>query len=214
MKNINEVTGITKIALIPAFKPFAGFPEFTEELESFGFHVVAVDDGSGEEYAEIFGRIANSAKILRHAENLGKGTALKTGLSYISNKFHTPYIVVTANADGKYSPADIAAMAEAVGADDSALYIAGGDMPSKGGVLGFIGRMVFMAQKCGREKEEQSGLRAFSDRLAAEMIDVTGDRGEYELNVITELMKTGTPIREVKLSHPQPLDTELLAEPA
>ena len=45
--------------------------------------------------------------ILTHIKNEGKGSALKTGLSYIQTNISDYCIVVTVDADGQHSPSDV-----------------------------------------------------------------------------------------------------------
>jgi len=79
-----------------------------EELAPSG-RVVVVDDGSTDAHAAIFLRLSKlpGVVLLRHAVNLGKGAALKTGFNHILT--HHPEITgtVTADADGQHLPSDI-----------------------------------------------------------------------------------------------------------
>ena len=50
--------------------------------------------------------------VLHHAHNRGKGAALKTGLEEITKHLPEMQGVVTADADGQHSPADILAVAK------------------------------------------------------------------------------------------------------
>ena len=62
---------LTKVALIPAFEPGEAFIELISGLRDAGFQCVAVDDGSGGDYAEIFGRASRLAVVLTHGPNRG-----------------------------------------------------------------------------------------------------------------------------------------------
>lgn len=69
-----------RIALIPAYEPEMLLIELLERLKNAGFTSVVVDDGSKEGYQEIFKRAQETSTVLTHAENQGKGAALKNGL--------------------------------------------------------------------------------------------------------------------------------------
>ena len=66
--------------------------------------IVIVDDGSGPEFRDVFARAAAfpNVHLLRHATNLGKGAALKTGINYALCSFPELVGIVTADADGQH----------------------------------------------------------------------------------------------------------------
>ena len=68
------------IALIPAYEPEQKMLRLIEELKQLGFDIVVVDDGSGDDYEDIFAEASQNATVLTHPQNLGKGAALKTGM--------------------------------------------------------------------------------------------------------------------------------------
>lgn len=73
--------------------------------ESLVKQLVIVNDGSTDNTKSILDRIAGKnprIKILHHKRNLGKGAAIKTGLTKVSNKY-----VMVQDADLEYSPGDI-----------------------------------------------------------------------------------------------------------
>jgi hypothetical protein len=60
-------------------------------------------------------RFAGSAgvHVLRHAVNLGKGRALKTGFNFILGRFPHLMGVVTPDADGQHRVEDVVRVADA-----------------------------------------------------------------------------------------------------
>lgn len=98
---------VKHIALIPAYKPDQKMLDTLKDLKSKGFEVVIINDGSGFEYTSVFETAKNSAKVLTHACNMGKGAALKTGMKYINKTYDPPYVIVTADADGQHVIDDI-----------------------------------------------------------------------------------------------------------
>ena len=99
-----------RYALIPAYQPDERLIEITKQLAAYGFHVVIVDDGSGDEYADIFFEVLSYADIFIHEQNRGKGAALKTGLEAIAAKAGEDYVVVTLDADGQHAIEDVHAV--------------------------------------------------------------------------------------------------------
>jgi glycosyltransferase involved in cell wall biosynthesis len=65
--------------------------------------VLVVDDGSGDETAAV--AEAAGATVIRHPTNLGKGAALKTGLTHAA-KANAPFFLFL-DGDGQHDPADV-----------------------------------------------------------------------------------------------------------
>src|SRR5580698_2418614 len=96
--------------LIPAYRPSESLVDVVRALAEKSFpHIVVVDDGSGPDFRATFAQVAAlpGVQMLRHATNLGKGAALKTGLNYILCNLPDLAGVVTADADGQHHPDDI-----------------------------------------------------------------------------------------------------------
>ena len=50
-----------------------------------------------------------------------------------------------------------------------------------------------------RLSDTQTGLRAFSHKQIARMIDIKGDRYEYEMNVLMDYARSKTPMIEIAI---------------
>ncbi|MBR3666392.1 MAG: bifunctional glycosyltransferase family 2/GtrA family protein [Ruminococcus sp.] len=195
-----------RIALIPAYMPDERLVELVDELERKGFSAVVVDDGSGEKYDSIFEACSFHAAVLAHRENKGKGAALKTGLRFISRSFEAPYTVVTLDADGQHSIKDAMRVCEAAERCLSALVLGCRSfrsedvkVPKKSLLGNKLTRTVFRLSSGVDVSDTQTGLRAFSDRHVSRMCGISGDRYEYEMNVLMEYARQELPIREVPI---------------
>lgn len=104
-----------QIALIPAYEPERGFLDIVQGARQAGFKVIVVDDGSGGAFTKIFQEASGAAVVLTHSSNKGKGSALKTGLSYIAATYRGDYTVVTIDADGQHRIEDAVRVCEAAG---------------------------------------------------------------------------------------------------
>src|SRR5512140_3081815 len=103
------------VVLIPAYKPSTGLIGLVRDLAASGsMAVLLVDDGSGTEFRDTFAEAAQfpGVQLLRHAVNLGKGAALKTGINHALCTFPDIAGIVTADADGQHHPEDIRRVAE------------------------------------------------------------------------------------------------------
>ncbi|HEU0123617.1 MAG TPA: GtrA family protein [Bryobacteraceae bacterium] len=112
--------------LIPAYHPGPELLPLVEELAVAGYRaIVVVDDGSGPSFSRLFAAVAAvpGVTLLRHAVNLGKGAALKTGFNHILCVYPESAGVVTADADGQHAPADIARVADRLASEDGAVVL-------------------------------------------------------------------------------------------
>ena len=181
--------------LIPAYKPDEKLTRLVEKLLA-DFPVVVVDDGGGEAYASLFDRVrALGAAVLTHEVNRGKGAALKTGIAHLL-QVQDCLGAVTADADGQHTPEDIARVAEAMLAEPQTMVIGGRDfsqMPprSKGGNT--ITRFFFRLCTGLTISDTQTGLRGLPRCLFERLLQVSGDRYEYEMNMLLALKLWKTP---------------------
>ena len=207
------------IALIPAYEPDEKIKKLAYELTEKGFDIVVVDDGSGPDYAELFEELSQKATVLTHAVNRGKGAALKTGLSYI-NKYMaytesvlTPAgaetvsgrdaVIVTVDADGQHLPDDVLRVAEISAQRRDALVLGSRalseDIPVRSRFGNTITRHVYSAATGVHVHDTQTGLRAFHRSLIPRLLQIEGDRYEYEINMLMQLAAEGVPIIEERI---------------
>ena len=92
------------IVIIPAYEPPKEFVDYARELSPMIERLVVVNDGSREEYDEVFDAIAELPNVvyLSYPENHGKGYALKTAFEYCRDNFPADYTMVTADCDGQH----------------------------------------------------------------------------------------------------------------
>jgi len=167
--------------------------------------ILIVDDGSGDEYRNIFEQAEKRFEciILRHAVNLGKGRALKTAFNFYLNEFSDYCGVVTADSDGQHSVDDIIKCVNELSMSDSLILgcrdFRKKDIPLKSLIGNRITRSVF-SFLCGiKITDTQTGLRALSTGLVKEMITVPGERFEYEMNMLIESGNKKINIKEVPI---------------
>lgn len=66
----------TRIALIPAYEPESQLISLLQDAQEEGMKTIAIDDGSGHSFSDIFERASELAVVLTHSENHGKGRAI------------------------------------------------------------------------------------------------------------------------------------------
>lgn len=95
----------TCAAVVPCFNEGATIAALVVALRQYLPLVVVVDDGSTDDTAIAAGDAG--ATVIRHRQNLGKGAALRSGLSRARKRGFE--WVVTLDGDGQHVPADLPA---------------------------------------------------------------------------------------------------------
>lgn len=192
------------LVLIPAYKPDERLVTLVETLIARGLHVLVVDDGGQEKFLHIFTRCEQAgAAVMRHAVNMGKGRALKTGLNEILLRYPDVLGVVTADADGQHTPDDIERVIAAMAEHPRALVLGSraftGNVPFKSRAGNAITRVVYHLASGIRVHDTQTGLRGLpADSLCA-MARIDGERYEYEMNVLLKLREMNMPVVEIPI---------------
>ena len=197
-----ETQPISAVMLIPSLEPDDRLPAYVEQLRERGFNrIVIVDDGSSEAYQPIFNRIAemDGCVVLHHEVNRGKGCALKTGYAYIRDHMPDASGVITADADGQHTVEDCWRLAEALQEEKKALYLGSRDfnlpdVPPKSRFGNKTTSGVFWALYGQWLPDTQTGLRAFRREELDFMIDVPGERFEYEMQVLIACARASIPM--------------------
>lgn len=195
------------VILIPSLEPDDRLPEYVDRLIASGFdRVIIVDDGSSERYQPIFTALneKDGVKVLHHEVNRGKGCALKTGYAYILDKISDCTGVITADADGQHTVEDCRKLAEALEAPVRALYLGSrdfnqSDVPPKSRFGNKTTSFVFRLLYGIWLPDTQTGLRAFKREDLPFMIDVPGERFEYEMQVLIACARAKLPMKPITI---------------
>ena len=188
------------IILIPAYNPNRLLIKIVTELYDKKIKTIIVDDGSKNK--DIFTSLEKKAIIIHHDINKGKGRALKTGLSYIKEKYKDEYIIVTMDADGQHSVHDAIKIANYCLNNSNSLILGSRklnkNVPIKNKLGNTITRNIYSLVTKRTIYDTQTGLRAFSTNLVDKMLNISGERYEYEINVLLELSNE-VPIKEIEI---------------
>ena len=197
-----------RIALIPAYKPNIQLLEFVKGIEEHGMDCLIVNDGSGEEYLSLFHKIEREteARVLSFPENRGKGAALKAGLEYLQKEnagLQGNFTIITLDADGQHLLKDALNLLSVAEEKKDTLILGSRtqskDSPLRSRIGNGITKEVFNLCTGVEVKDTQTGMRAFSGKMIPEMLDIPGERYEYEMNVLLFLAKEGVPMEEVPI---------------
>ncbi|MCI7093325.1 MAG: bifunctional glycosyltransferase family 2/GtrA family protein [Lachnospiraceae bacterium] len=196
-----------RIALIPAFEPDLKLVNTAHELRKTGFEVVIVNDGSGSSYRGVFEEVAAYGAVLSFRKNRGKGAVLKDGLQYIRQHYQPPYTVVTVDADGQHKATDAVRCCVEAERQPEALILGSRrddagqvQVPLRSRLGNDLTRQVFRIRTGVSVYDTQTGLRAFTDRLVPPLLNISGDRYEYEMNMLLVFADQKRPIVEIPVS--------------
>lgn len=192
-----------RIALIPAYQPTEQLLLLLKEAKNKGFQIIVVDDGSNKDSDNIFQSSARFGTVLRHTRNKGKGQAIKTGLSYIQKHYPADCIIVTMDADGQHRVADAEKICQIAQDNPNTLVLGSRKLkehvPFRSRFGNTMTRFVYHISTGQKVWDTQTGLRAFCAGLIPQLLSISGERYEYEMNVLLTCSRTGIPILEEEI---------------
>jgi len=188
------ITSHEKVILIPAYNPSDAIIHLISDIKSLcSCTVVIINDGSSDNCNYIFSQLKslNQVIVIAHKSNLGKGQALKTGLSYIIE--HLPQVngIITADADGQHSPKDIIRiLSESKHQSYSVNYLLlgtrafSGKVPLRSKIGNLITEKFFQLVTRTRITDTQTGLRYLSIDLAQKCASIESNGYEFETEML------------------------------
>jgi len=198
----------SRVALIiPAYEPDDKLIKLLDELNTAGIEkLLIVDDGSGKEYKHIFDEAIGHIQcdLFTHAVNLGKGRALKDAFNYCLNRWPDIIGVVTADSDGQHTPEDILATMKALEENPDKLILgvrdfAASDVPARSSFGNRMTSGVFKLLLGIKVSDTQTGLRGIGTEYMKYLMSVSGERYEFETNMLLETRDTRTDILEIPI---------------
>lgn len=198
------------IILIPAYEPDQRLLTLVDRLcESRPRdHVLVVDDGSGTAYAALFAEARRlGAVVVSHAENRGKGRALKTGFAH-AMALWPGEDVVCADSDGQHRPEDVYLVGARVALSRKAMVLGArqftGAVPLRSRLGNEVTRRVFGVATGIDLRDTQTGLRGIPAPMLPWLIGVPGERFEWEQEVLLQSRSAGWALVE------EPIETVYL----
>ena len=186
--------------IIPAFNPDEKLKILTKELKERAFDVLVVDDGSCAACQPYFESL--DAVVITNPKNMGKGRALKNGIERLPELFPDTENFITADADGQHSIADICRIREELDAGyDFVLSVRrlSRKSPLKSQIGNAISRFLFALANNHYLPDNQSGLRGFALKHREWMLQVEGEKYDWELNVLLIAEKQGIKVRRIPI---------------
>lgn len=202
-------TNNKNLIVIPALNPEKDFVNYIDELIENGFKdILVINDGSDKKCDSIFKEIENKREcvLITHAKNEGKGKSIKDGLKYFINLENIDeYIgVITVDCDGQHLVKDIISISKKISKNPDSLILGVRDfsktnVPSKSSFGNKITSKVLRILYGKKISDTQTGLRGISTGIVKDLIDLSGNRYEYETNMLIECISKKINILEVPI---------------
>lgn len=192
--------------VLPSLNPDEKLGIVIDGLLQYGFtDIILVNDGSSPEKLHYFTEAAQHPEVhlLHHEVNRGKGAALKTAFQYVLENRPNGAGVITVDGDNQHHPEDTRRCAEQM--LESGHLVLGvrdfsqPDVPFKSRNGNKITSLVFKLFVGMTISDTQTGLRAIPGELLPLMLEIGGDRFEYETNMLLALKERDLPFDEVKI---------------
>lgn len=191
--------------IIPAYEPDDRLVTLVKDLKRQlpSAKLIVVNDGSGSLYDHYYQTIQRlGALVLTHPKNLGKGAALKTAFSYIGHQ-ELDDVMVTVDSDGQHLIKDIVAVAKVSQEEPDKLILGSrafvGNVPARSRFGNKVTATLFSLVTGQKISDTQTGLRGFSTKQIPWLLNLEGDRFEYEFNMLLEANKEGHLVKEVPI---------------
>lgn len=199
---------LSKISVVlPSLDPDEKLNAVIDGLLEYGFSdIILVNDGSKQENLHYFTDAAAAhpeIHLLHHEVNKGKGAALKNAFRWFLANRPDGLGVVTVDGDNQHHPEDTKACCEhmletgrtTLGCRDFTLP----HVPPRSRFGNHATSLVFKIF-CGITlSDTQTGLRAIPASVLPALVEVSGDRFEYETNMLLAMKMAGIPFDEVKI---------------
>ncbi len=193
--------------VIPAYEPPLKFVDYLKDLIGGGANrVIVVNDGSESKYQNVFDKAKqiNGVTVLEYDKNQGKGYALKHAFSYAKENLDPSSVIITADCDGQHSVKDVLRLASSASEIPSSLILGARDfsspnVPSRSRFGNVNTRRMFNVLYGMKITDTQTGLRAFSYDMLDKMLSISGNRFEYEMNMLIVLYKQNVEFIEISI---------------
>lgn len=198
---------INCVVTIPALNPTERLIDYIEVLAKDGItHIVIINDGSTAASLPVFEELKQRVycTVLTHETNQGKGRALKTAFTYILEHFSDIDGVVTADADGQHAVEDVVKIAKLLVPDENKIILGirdfnRQDVPKKSILGNKLTRFIFYALFKEKLVDTQTGLRGIAIHDLPWLIQLKGERYEYEINMLIYCIERKIPLQEVQI---------------
>jgi len=183
--------------IIPAYNEAATIGIVVESIKTLypGFEVIVVNDGSGDNTAEIAQNAG--AIVYSHPYNIGNGASIKSGIRIASGD-----VLVFMDGDGQHNPEDIARMLEffpdydmVVGArtkGDQVSFFRGMGNRGLNWLAGYVAKF--------RVQDLTSGFRAVKAKIAYNLLYLLPNTYSYPTTMTLGVLRSGRSVKYIPIN--------------
>ncbi len=202
------MSDLSKISVVlPSLDPDEKLIAVVDGLLEYGFSdIILVNDGSKPENLHYFTDLAEAhpeIHLLHHEVNKGKGAALKNAFRYFLANRPDGFGVVTVDGDNQHHPADTKRCCEHMLKTGHAVLgcrdFNQEDVPARSSFGNKTTSIIFKIFVGMTISDTQTGLRALPRKILEQLVDVYGDRFEYETNMLLAFKTKGIAFDEVNI---------------
>lgn len=196
------------VIVIPSLEPDKKLLTLLETIRAkqpITIPIVIVDDGSRSSFENTF-QIAKDkfdCVIIKHEQNFGKGRALKTAMNYVLENFGSAKGIVTIDSDGQHQYKDMVICVDAFNVYSDALIMGvrsfDGKVPLRSKFGNLLTRKIMKATTGINLVDTQTGLRVIPRFFIENLVNIPGERFEYEMSMLLEAKKQNVMIVEVPI---------------
>ena len=189
------------VSIIPAYNEEKTIGSVIKETKKFSYKIIVIDDCSSDRTYEIAKK--SGIIVIRHRENGGLGSSIRTGVSKALSIANNNDIIITLDADGQHNPRDIPRFIEKIkegydfvlGKRDLRKY------PLRKKFGNFLMNLATNFVSGTNLKDTESGFRAFKVS-ALRKLYLKAKRYEIAVEIIFEVGRNNLTATNIPISSP------------
>ncbi len=161
--------------------------------------IIVVDDGSDEATKEELGRaVTEDVQLLTHAENRGKGTAIRTALAQARGD-----AIIIQDADLEYFPEDYIQLVQAYIKNDAKAVYGVRDLSRRSWLMRWGNKAMTMATNLfyGQQLHDMETCYKLIERRLFQSLDLESKRFEIEAEITAKILRSGVTIYETPIRY-------------
>ncbi len=197
----NQFKKLNCCVIIPTYNNFKTLDNVIQSTLDYCDEVIVIDDGCTDSTQEIITKYPQLITV-KHAINIGKGKALRSGFTVAVEKGFD--YVISIDSDGQHFPKDFSAFLDKIEESPSSLIIGARNMavenvPNKSNVGNRISNFWYKVETGISLNDTQSGFRLYPVKQLKNIWFFT-TKFEFEIEVIVKAAWRGVPVISVPVS--------------